>query len=927
MALNQMGLGFVFTAKNEVTAVVERINQSFGDLEQRTEHLTHASKASFADFGKGMAVFAAGTAVIGGAFGLAEQGDQFLAMLDQAGALANASAQEMERLRAAALDVALKGTGTSAAEAAEALRELVQEGYNADDAIKALGPTLTLVALGFGQISRAQAAGLVNDTLGEFRLGAEAAAPLVDKLALLMRVFGIRATELEPALRGVATGASLTGASLDDTLIALGLTKSVLPSVEQAARSVNLAFNQLASDHTRKELAAIGVQVTDSSGKMRPLIEILSDLNKRTAKMSESQREHALASIFSARAGGGLTAIMQALSDGIRDTSGHVLTGTAAIDELRKQMAGATGTAAQMKTRLLDDFKGEKKALIGSTQTFLELLGEPFQQVFTGILSVLRRAFVAVNQFIAGIPTPVKIFLAKVVLVVGSVVALIGAVIAAKAAIALVLVGLKILGVTLAGIVATLLPAIALFAVLALVVAGFAVAFRHNIGGIGTFFETLAARIKLLFQGLAQLFHEGGFSGAVMTELAKAENSGVKQFAIRVYQIVYRLRRFFEGVADGFRAGIQAARPVFDAFVGALRELGEAFGVIGTQSADALAAIGSDRYASAGASLGQTLARIATVIVDALTVVIRVAAGFINGIREAFAYFRPVFDLVGKAIGFVAEELRGLVSDITGVTDRAREGGSVWSGLGEVLGVVAGTAGATLAGAIGVVALALRTVIAIVRAVIHAFVWLGQILGERAAQIYLFFTETILPVLKVVAGAVRSFLQPVLDFLNSIVDGIHAALDRVVAFVGRLVAKIPARFRPAFLDSIVEAGEAAQARIAARTAKAVAPAAALGPGGAPVAAALPTGGSLPGVALGAAAAGSALPAVSELRVRGQISDAEIDAIVARGIQLSDNRPVQAHVTLSVDGETLARATARANRSTAARSFVPVPVGG
>jgi TP901 family phage tail tape measure protein len=886
MALNQLGLGFVFTAKNEVTAVVERINQSFGDLEQRTEHLTRASKASFADFGKGLAIFSAGTAVVGGAFALAEQGDQFLEMLDQAGALANASAQEMERLRAAALDVALKGTGTSAAGAAEGLRELVQEGYNADDAIKALGPTLTLVALGFGQISRAQAAGLVNDTLGEFRLGAEEAAPLVDKLALLMRVFGIRATELEPVLRGVATGASLTGASLDDTLIVLGLTKSVLPSVEQAARSVNLAFNQLASDHTRKELAAIGVQVTDSSGKMRPLIEILSDLNTRTAKMSESQREHALASIFSARAGGGLTAIMQALSNGIRDTSGHVVTGTAAIDELRKQMAGATGTAAQMKTRLLDNFTGEKKGLIGSVQTFLQLVGEPFRQVFAGILSVLRRAFVAVNQFIAAIPTPVKIFLAKVVLVVGSLVALIGAVVAAKAAIALLLVGLKILGITFGGIIATLLPAIGIFAALALVVAGFVIAFRHNLGGTATFFKNLWQRIKLLFQGLVQVFSDGGFSGAVMAELDKAENAGVKQFAIRVYQIVFRLRRFFEGVAQGFGAAIQTARPVFEAFVGALRELGDAFGVVGTASADALAGIGSDRYAKAGASLGQTLARIATGLVDALTSVIRVAAGFINGIRGAFAYFRPVFDFVGKAIGFVAEEIRGLISDFTGVNDRAREGGSIWSGLGEVLGMIAGLLIARLADAIGVVALALRTVIALVRAVIHAFVWLGQGLGERAAQIYLFFTETIPHVFKVVAGAVKSFLQPVLDFITSIVDGIHSALDRVVAFVGRLVAKIPSRFRPAFLDSIVEAGEAAQARIAARTTKAIAPTGTLVPSATGVALAVPVAGSLPGTPV-ATATGAVFPAASELLARGQISDAAIDAIVARGLQLAD----------------------------------------
>jgi TP901 family phage tail tape measure protein len=927
MSLNQLGLGFVFTAKDEVTSVMVRIKNSYSELEHGSEQLTRASKSSFAEFGKGMAIFAAGTAVVGGAFALAEQGDQFLEMLHQAGALAGASAAGLEQLRAAALDVALKGTGTSAAGAAETLRELVQEGYGADDAIKALVPTLSLVAIGFGQISRAQAAGLVNDTLGEFRLGAEAAAPLVDKLALMMRLFGIRATELEPVLRGVATGASLTGASLDDTLIALGLTKSVLPSVEQAARSVNLAFNQLASDHTRKELAAIGVQVADSSGKMRPLIEILSDLGTRTAKMSEAQREHALASIFSARAGGGLTAILQALSNGIRDSSGRLVTGTAAIQELRAQMTGAAGTAAAMKEQLLDTFEGQKKGLIGSAQTFLQLIGEPFTEVFKGILSVLRRAFVAVNQFIAAIPEPVKLFLARVVLVVGSIVALIGAVIAAKAAIALVLIGLKILGITLGGIVAGLLPAIAVFTLLALVIAGFAIAARRDIGGLGTFFVNLWERIKLLFRGLAQLFQEGGFSGAVREELNKAENAGVKQFATRVYQIVYRIQRFFEGVADGFRAGIEGARPVFEAFVGALRELGDAFGGIGSASADALAGIGSDRYARAGASLGETLSRIVTGLVDALTIILRVGAGIINGVRTAIEWFRPSFEFASHAIAFVADEIRSLISDITGVNDQAREGGSVWSDLGQALGFVAGLLGAAVADAIGVVALALQTVVAIVRAVIQAFRSLGTWLGETAAKIYLFFADDIPNAAKSIAGAVRLILNPVGAAFDGLMDGIRGALDRLLAFVGRVVAKIPERFRPAFLDSIIEAGEAAQARIAERAAKAIAPASVtLAPGGIAVGAASPVVGVLPGATLGAGAASMTSPAAAEVRARGQISDAEIDAIVARGIQLADERPVHAHVTLSVDGETLARATARANRSSMARSFVPAPVG-
>lgn len=927
MALNQLGLGFVFTAKDEATEVIERIKESFGELEHQTEHVTHAAKSSFADFGKGLAIFAAGTAIVGGAFELAEQGDKFIGAIEQAGAAANASAEEMEHLREAALGVALKGTGVSASDAAEALRELVQEGFNANDAAKALGPTLTLVGIGFGQISRAQAAGLVNDTLREFRLGAEQAGPLVDKLALAMRQFGIRASELEPALRGVATGASLTGASLDDTLIAFGLTKSVLPSVEQASRSLNLAFNQLASDHTRKELAAIGVQVSDSSGRMRPLIEILSDLNSKTANMSEAQREHALASIFSARAGGGLIAIMQSLSNGIRDSSGNIVTGTAAIEEMRRQMAGAAGTAGEMKERLLDTFEGQKKGLIASVQTFLQLVGEPFTEAFKPILSVMRRAFMAVNSFIAAIPEPVKNFLAKVVLAVGSIIALVGAVIAAKAGIALLLVGLKILGITLGGIVATLLPAIAIFAVLAVVVAGFSIAFKRDIGGIRTFFENTWERIKLLFQGLAQLFQEGGFSGAVMDELNKAENAGIKQFAIRVFQIVFRIKRFFEGLAEGFGAAIERAKPVFEAFAGALRELGAAFGLVGNAGADALAGIGSDKYARAGATIGEVLAQIVTVIVDGLTIVIRVVTGIINGVREAFDFLRPVFDFVGEAIGFVAEEFRGLISDVTGVNDQAREGGSVWRTVGEVIGWVAGIIGGVLAGAIGVVALALRTVIVIVRAVIQAFVWLGEFIGETAAKIYLFFTETIPRVFKTVVNAVKSFFQPIVDFIVGIVDSIENVLDKVIAFIGRLVAKIPSRFRPAFLDSIVDAGEAAQSRIAERAARAAAPTAGAIGSAVPGAALEPAGALVPGGVLGLPATGAALPAASEVRARGQVSDAEIDAIVSRGVALSEARPVQANVTLNVDGETLARASARADRSTAARSFVPVPVPG
>lgn len=926
MALNQLGLGFVFTAKDLASGVIGRVKDNFGELEGKTTAATQSVQANFTQFGKGLAIFGAGVAIVGGAFALAEQADAFVNALEQAGAAASASAGEMEMLRGVALEAALKGTGTSAEGAAEALRELVLEGLNARDAAAALGPTLSLVSVSLGQLSRGQAAALINDTLGEFRLRIEDAGPVVDKFALAMRSLGFRAHELEPALKTVASGVSLTGASLDDTLIALGLTNTVLPSVEQSARSVNFAFQQLANPNTRKELGALGIAVTDNSGRMRPLIDILGDLSTGTARMTEAQRAAAMSSIFSARAGGGLTVIMDALRNGVRNAAGELVTGTAAITALRDQMANASGTAQEMKDRMLDTFAGQKKALGGVLSTLGTLIGEPFVAVFKPIVAVIRDAFLAIARFIAAIPAPVKKFLAAIVLAVGGVVTLFGAFIAAKAGIALLLVGLKAVGITLGGLMASLLPAVAIFGLLSLVVAGFAIAFKRDLGGIRSFFENTWGRMKLLFQGLVQLFQDGGFSGAVMDELNRAENTGIKQFAIRVFQMVFRIQRFFEGLAAGFGAAIDAARPTFEAFVGALRELGEAFGLVGGAASGALAGIHSDKYAAAGASIGEVFGKVVAVIVDALTIIIRVTTGIINGLRAAFDFFRPVFEFVGEAIGFVAEEIRGLITDITGVNDQARDGGSVWRSIGEVIGWVAGIIGSVLAGAIGVVALALRSVIAVVRLVIRAFVGLGEFIGETAARIYLFFTETIPRVFKTVANAVKSFFQPVVDFLTGIADGIRDVLDKIIAFVGRIVGKIPSRFRPAFLDSVVDAGKEAQTRIGERAARAAAPAAgAILPGG--ISALTPSGAARAGANLGAAAADATMPAVSEVRARGEISDSEIDAIVSRGVALSEARPVQANVTLNVDGETLARASARAERGSAARSFVPIPVGG
>jgi TP901 family phage tail tape measure protein len=905
MALNQLGMGFVFTAKDLASGVIDRIDHSFGRLEHTSAAATSAMRDNLAQFGQGAAIAGAGLAGLLLLDRAVAASSEFSAAIAEISTLVDEASFSTANLNRVSLELAQTYGGGAVAQA-RGLYETISAGVT--DATKATDLLRVANELAIGGVTNTKTAvDALTSVVNAYSAAGAEARDVSDAFFVAIKAGKTTAAELATTMGRVAPTAASLGVSFADLLAAIAAVTTQGLDTSEAVTGMKAALANIikpTADAT-KEASRLGIKFDAATLRVRGLSGFLQTITS-SARFNADSLLKLFGSVEALNAVMALTASQSATFNMILGQMGT--------------RAGATEAAFETMANTL---AFQKRRFASLKEAALIVIGQALEPIAKAIVGVANAVFEAFLK----IPKPIRDFAVKAVAAVSVLLVLVGGFIAAKAGIAILLIGLKALGITIGGIVASLLPLIATFAVLALAVAGFVVAFRHDVGGIATFFENAAARMKLLFQGLAQLFSDGGFSGAVMAELGKAENAGVKQFAIRVYQIVYRVQRFFEGVAEGFGTAIQAARPVFEAFVAALRELGEAFGVIGTASADALASIGSDRYARAGASLGQVLARIVTVLVDGLTIVIRVAAGIINGVREAIAFFRPTFEFAGKAIAFVAEEIGGLISDITGVNDGAREGGSVWKSLGEVLGATAGLIVASLADAIGVVALALRTVIAIVREVIHVFKSLGTFLGETAAKIYLFFTEDIPKAFKSVSRAAKSFLQPIVDFLSGVVESIRSTLDRVIAFVGRLVAKIPSRFRPAFLDSIVDAGQAAQARIAERAAKAAAPTTATFAREVTAAAAVsPTRGAQAGMSLGAAAAGAALPAAAELRVRGQISDAEIDAIVARGVQLSESRPIHTHVTVAVDGEPLARATARANRTAAARAFYPVEVG-
>jgi TP901 family phage tail tape measure protein len=396
--LNALGLGWVFKAKDEASHVVHHVKEGLHEVQEAAEKADQSMTRALGMSGKAIAATAIAIAAVGAgaAFEFAEHAEQFSQAIRQAGVASHATAEQMHELEELALNKGLDSIRLSSMDAAGTLAELAKEGFDAHQAGEALNGTMQLMRISMGRLGAGDAAGIVNDTLGQFNMRADQADELTDKLAFAMKNFGFRAEELRGTMAGLASGAQLTGASLDDTLLAVGLVKQVFPSATKAAASMNAAMQQLASTHGQKELKGIGVAVTDNTGKIRPLIDILDQLAKKTGKMTDAQVAHKLATIAGGRAAGGLSAIMEALRKGVHDSEGNLLTGTAAIAHLREQLAASSGTAKKMGDVLNDDLGGSLKALRGGFSNLAILIGEPFERFFKGIVDTL-------NLFVRGV--------------------------------------------------------------------------------------------------------------------------------------------------------------------------------------------------------------------------------------------------------------------------------------------------------------------------------------------------------------------------------------------------------------------------------------------------------------------------------------------------------------------------------------------
>jgi TP901 family phage tail tape measure protein len=681
-----LGLGFTLTAKDLASGVFRSAGNNLSRLQfsaqQSGNHMATAfvdangrmhdslgrftkgaqgAQGALARMGStglssfsGLGGLLAGASFVGLMGAAISKANEFTDALAQLRAVSGATAPQMEQLRRAALDAGI-ATQFNPAQAAGALTDLASAGYNAGDSMKLLIPTLDLAAASLGQLTPSDAAGLASSTLKAFSINVKDSGAVVDKLIQTMNLFAVQAKDLPLGIAGISRGATAMNQNLDESLIAFGLVRNIMPRVESASTAVSTAMERMVDPKVQGRLKGLGVSVTDTAGKFRPFLDVVGDLIPELAKMTDAKKAAFLQHTFGAEALGGFNAIMNQVTNGIQTSTGETVKGAAAIKYLRDQFRDSAGTAGKFRDELLKDLPGQLRMLKGSVDTLMTVVGEPLAEALKPGVKALIQGLNAAIKWFDGLSKNAKKHMAEIALGIGA------------------------LGTAFAiagGPVTLVLGAIAA------AFYGVKYAYEHNLGGIGDRINEWVSKLRLAWNAVTQVFSDGGFSGAVRTELNKAENSGIKNFAISAYVWFQRIKHFFEGLVKGFDEGMTRARPAIDALGKAFERLGDVLGLT-TKNDPSANKDKWQKWGEVGARVGNSFATAIEWVANAITAVVEVATGFIDkfdGLPGLWDDASASGDQLRTALNNLAEAL--------GISDPDKSA-SGWTKFGRVLGMVA----------------------------------------------------------------------------------------------------------------------------------------------------------------------------------------------------------------------------------------------
>ena len=660
MALNNFSLGFILTARDRASRVIQGVGVSLDRAALRARLSGVAFQAGMLGVTSGIATMAAGILSLRAGLQAANVAGEWEQQLTRVRAVSQATSAEMADLRAATLTA---GTTTwfSPAQAATAERELAALGLTAQQTISALPATLDLAVGGMIDLERASAT--VGAALNSFGLNADQAGWAVDRLLAISNTTALSADELEIALGNVSRGAGAAHQSLETMLTSVGLVRNTGVAASVAAASVSSALIHL-STRAGEVKQRLGVSLTDeTTGRFRDFMEIAVDLGTALNGITNEAERAAVANALVGRYG--MTAVMgikRQIERGITLPTGEVVQNAEAVAYLAQAQREAGGTAEVFRRIVEESFIGVRDRLVAAAGTLRDVFGESLGQVLAPGLKVVWKLLGAIALAFDTLSPITRKVLAGLFIGISVATIALGAFMVSVFGIALVIPMFTTVLATFAALTVLVFPLVAVFGALVAGLVGIGIAAKFNIGGIGDYFTRQIRHVRLFFRMMKELFTTGGLTEETSLTSQLEENLGVREFASKVWRIYQGLRVMWNGIRDGFEATFERVGRAVNGFRSTLQPLLSVFAPFTAFFNDA-AESSSVRWRTLGENIGLWLGRTLASVIDKVTWLSEAYTQFIDRALQYSDDFRIAWEqLVGVFRG-LARVLR-----ITGLT-------------------------------------------------------------------------------------------------------------------------------------------------------------------------------------------------------------------------------------------------------------------
>lgn len=437
-------------AMHQMQAQLNKVNKELAEqpthmqkwssgLQEAGNRMQAAGAEIAASFGLAGAAIAAGLGVA------VKTAADFEAQMSRVGAIAEASATELQAMKQAAMELGAS-TSKSASEVAVGMENLAAMGFKVNEIIAAMP----------GVISAAEASGedmaLVADTMAvsirAFGLEASQSTHVADVLAKTANISAANMEGMAYALKYAAAPAHTLGLSLEEVAASVAIMSDAGIRGETAGTTLRMALTRLVkpTDETTEVLNLLRVKINDANGNMLPFANIIGQLNEKMAGLSNSQRAAYLATIFGVEAMSGMMTIVEA--------------GPEKLQALTKELENSTGASAAAAAQMKDNLKGALEQLNGAIETAQISIGNALTPVIQALGGAIQSVVDWFNQLDPSIQETVALSAAAG----AALLTLVGAFGAVMAAVGLAATGFGALGISLAGVGAAILPVTAAIA-------------------------------------------------------------------------------------------------------------------------------------------------------------------------------------------------------------------------------------------------------------------------------------------------------------------------------------------------------------------------------------------------------------------------------------------------------------------------------